>query len=161
MLGGLSKSIGLPQAKLGWIGVDGPTTIVAEAMERLETICDAYLSVSTPVQIAAPQLLKTGASVRAQIQLRVRENFATLTRAAAGHPACSVLPTEGGWYGVVQVPAITSEEALVVNLLETAGVLVHPGYFFDFEREAFVVVSLLPEPDGFASGLDALFRTVA
>ena len=161
VLGGLSKSIGLPQVKLGWIGVDGPTTMVAEAMERLEIICDAYLSVSTPVQIAAPQLLKTGTSLRVQIHNRIRENFGMLGRMAAASPACSVLPAEGGWYGVVQVPAITSEEALVVHLLERAGVLVHPGYFFDFEREAFVVISLLPEPERFASGLEALFHAVA
>jgi alanine-synthesizing transaminase len=160
-LGGLSKSIGLPQAKLGWIGVDGPTTMVAEALERLETICDAYLSVSTPVQISVPQLLKAGTTLRVQIHNRIRENFAVLGRMVAASPACRVLPAEGGWYGVVQVPAVTSEEAFVVHLLESTGVLVHPGYFFDFEREAFVVISLLPEPERFAPGVEALFRAVA
>lgn len=161
VLGGLSKSIGLPQAKLGWIGVDGPTTMVAEAMERLETICDAYLSVSTPVQIAAPHLLKAGASLRLQIHDRIRQNIVVLERMAAASPACTVLPAEGGWYAVVQVPAITSEEAFAVQLLERTGALVHPGYFFDFEREAFIVISLLPEPERFEAGLQALFRTVA
>ena len=161
VLGGLSKSIGLPQAKLAWVGVDGPTTAVAEAMERLETICDAYLSVSTPVQIAAPELLETGATLRAQIHERIRENLATLRRMAAASPACTVLPVEGGWYAVVRVPATMSEEALVVHLVESTGVLAHPGYFYDFDREAFLVISLLPEPAALAGGLDALFRTVA
>ena len=159
-LGGLSKSVGLPQAKLGWIGVGGPATLVAEAMERLETICDAYLSVSTPVQVAAASLLSNGAPVRAQIQRRVRENFATLIEAASGYPACSVLPAEAGWYAVVQVPAVMPEETLVVELLEKAGVLVHPGYFFDFDREAYLVISLLPETAAFSSALKAIFREI-
>jgi alanine-synthesizing transaminase len=159
-LGGLSKSVGLPQAKLGWIGVGGPAMLVAEAMERLETICDAYLSASTPVQVAAAALLSNGAPVRAQIQRRVRENFATLVQAASDYPACSVLPVEAGWYAVVQVPAVKPEETLVVDLLEKAGALVYPGYFFDFDREAYLVISLLPETPAFLSALQAIFREI-
>jgi alanine-synthesizing transaminase len=159
-LGGLSKSVGLPQVKLGWIGVGGPARLVAEAMERLETICDTYLSVSTPVQVATPLLLTTGAVVRAQIQKRIRDNFRRLLEIAAPHPSCSVLPVEAGWYAVIQVPAITSEEALVLELLEGSGILVHPGYFFDFEREAFLVISLLPEPITFASALATVFDQI-
>lgn len=159
-LGGLSKSVGLPQVKLGWIGVCGPGALVADAMDRLETICDAYLSVSTPVQVAAPELLKSGAAVRAQIHKRVRENFAQLTALVSATPACALLPVDAGWYAVVQVPAIASEDAIVLGLLEQTGVLVHPGYFFDFEREAFVVISLLPEPQVFASAAQALFGQI-
>jgi aspartate/methionine/tyrosine aminotransferase len=159
-LGGLSKSIGLPQAKLGWIGVGGPEGLVFEALDRLETICDAYLSVSTPVQLAAPRLLTTGAQIRAQIQARVRGNYATLTDVASKYPACSVLPVEAGWYAVCQVPAVESEEAIVLALLDSTGVLVHPGYFFDFGREAFLIVSLLPQPDLFSSALQLLFREI-
>jgi alanine-synthesizing transaminase len=156
-LGGLSKSIGLPQVKLGWIAVGGPAELVADALERLEIICDAYLSVSTPVQIAAPDLLNAGAAIRTQIQERVRGNWAQLAALASANPACAVLPAEAGWYAVVQVPAIASEDTIVLDLLERAGVLVHPGYFFDFEREAFLVISLLPEPPGFACAVQALF----
>jgi aspartate/methionine/tyrosine aminotransferase len=159
-LGGLSKSIGLPQVKMGWIAVGGPAKLVDDALERLETICDAYLSVSTPVQVAAPELLRSGAAVRSQIQQRVRHNFAQLTMLATANPACAVLPPEAGWYAVVQVPAIASEDTIVLDLLEQTGVLVHPGYFFDFEREAFVVVSLLPEPHVFASASQALFSQI-
>ena len=159
-LGGLSKSVGLPQLKLGWMGVGGPNDTVSDAMERLETICDAYLSVSTPVQVAAPELLKTGAHVRAQIQRRVRSNFAALVDIASAYPSCSVLPAEAGWYAVVQVPAIESEESLVLDLLERTGILVHPGYFFDFEREAFLVISLLPETSSFVSALQTLFHEI-
>lgn len=159
-LGGLSKTVGLPQVKLGWIGVSGPAALVTNAMDRLETISDSYLSVSTPVQVAAPELLKTGAQVRAQIQRRVRNNFTVLMEIASTFPSCSVLPVEAGWSAVIQVPAITSEEVLVLDLLERAGILVHPGYFFDFEREAFLVISLLPEPVSFSSALQTLFHEI-
>ena len=157
MLGGLSKSVGLPQLKLGWIVVGGPAPLVADALERLETICDAYLSVSTPVQVAAPDLLKAGTAVRTQIQARVCENWAQLAALASANPACAVMPAEAGWYAVVQVPAIASEDTIVLDLLEHTGVLVHPGYFYDFEREAFLVISLLPETGQFASAAQALF----
>jgi alanine-synthesizing transaminase len=159
-LGGLSKCVGLPQVKLGWIGVSGPDALVSAALERLETICDTYLSVSTPVQLAAPELLKNGAVVRTQIQTRVRGNYTRLREMAAAHPACSVLPVEAGWYAVVQMPAIKSEEALVVEFLDHAGLLVHPGYFFDFEREALLVLSLLPDPATFSSAVDRLFSEI-
>ena len=159
-LGGLSKSAGLPQVKLGWIAVGGPDRLVEGALERLETICDAYLSVATPVQAAASDLLTSGASVRMQIHDRVQQNFAQLTTIASANPACALLPVEAGWYAVVQVPAVESEDAIVLDLLERTGVLVHPGYFFDFEREAFLVISLLPEPQVFAPGVQALFGQI-
>ena len=152
-LGGLSKSAGLPQVKLGWILIDGPDAIAREAMERLEVICDAYLSVSTPVQVAAPRLIAAGAIVRAQILDRVRSNYHALLSAASGHPAIEVLSAEAGWSAVLRVPSTRSEEDLVVDLLERDGVLVHPGFFFDFSHEAFIVVSLLPEPQAFAEGM--------
>ena len=159
-LGGLSKSVGLPQVKLGWIGVGGPATLVSDAMERLETICDAYLSVSTPVQASAGALMQAGAPVRHQILDRVRENFERLSVEAAAFPSCSVLKIDAGWYAVLQVPRLDSEEAIVLDLLETTGVLVHPGYFYDFDREAFLVVSLLPETAVFAWAVRALLERI-
>jgi aspartate/methionine/tyrosine aminotransferase len=159
-LGGLSKSIGLPQVKLGWIGVSGPERLVSDAMERLETICDTYLSVSTPVQAAARDLMQAGASVRYQILERVRANLERLLAEATAFPSCSVLKVEAGWYAVLQVPRIGSEEAIVLDLLDTTGVLVHPGYFYDFDREAFLVVSLLPETAVFAWAVRALFSRI-
>ena len=152
-LGGLSKSAGLPQVKLGWILIDGPDDLVREAMERLEVICDAYLSVATPVQVAAPLLIEAGATVRAQILDRVRSNYHSLLSAASSRPAIEVLHTEAGWSSVLRVPSMRSEEDLVVDLLDRDGVLVHPGFFFDFSHEAFIVVSLLPEPQVFAEGM--------
>jgi aspartate/methionine/tyrosine aminotransferase len=159
-LGGLSKSVGLPQVKLGWIVLSGPLPLVDAARGRLELACDTYLSVSTPVQAAARELLAAGAPVREAIQARVRANFKSLDSLAAAAPSCTVLRTEGGWYAVMQVPSLMPEEDLVLQLLATEGVLVHPGYFFDFPRESYLVLSLLtPEPD-FAEGVRRILRSV-
>lgn len=148
-LGGLSKSAGLPQLKLGWIGCGGPTGKVDEALAAYEVIADTYLSVSTPVQAAAAELIERGAAIRSQILARLHRNLASLRNVASQVPAIDVLRVEGGWSAVVQVPQLRSEEALVLELLENDNVLVHPGYFFDFSREAFIVVSLLGEPAAF------------
>jgi aspartate/methionine/tyrosine aminotransferase len=146
-LGGLSKSAGLPQLKLSWIAAAGPPSLVETALHRLEVICDSYLSVSTPVQLAVEALLAGSAPVREAIRARIRTNRRRLAARLAGSPA-SLLYAEGGWYAVVEAPTRAGEETLALDLLERDGVLVHPGYLFDFAREAFVVVSLLvPEAD--------------
>jgi hypothetical protein len=160
-LGGLSKSAGLPQLKLGWIGFGGPSDLVDEAMAAYEIIADTYLSVSTPVQAAAAELVAAGAAIRAQILARVTRNLESLRAAAALHPAVTVLPVEGGWSAVLQVPATRPEETLVLELLDKDDVLVHPGYFFDFARESFVVVSLLVEPARFDAGTARLLARAA
>jgi alanine-synthesizing transaminase len=157
-LGGLSKSIGLPQIKLGWIAAGGPDRLVTEAFSRVEFVCDTYLSVSTPVQAATAELLEAGAPVLAAIQSRVVKNYRTLRTLVAATPACQVLEAQGGWYGVVRVPSFSSEEDLVVGLVIDDGVLVHPGYFFDFPRESFLVVSLLPPERDFADGIGRILR---
>ncbi|OFW14224.1 MAG: hypothetical protein A3F69_02855 [Acidobacteria bacterium RIFCSPLOWO2_12_FULL_66_10] len=158
-LGGLSKSIGLPQVKLGWFAVAGPQRHVASALERIELVCDSYLSVSTPVQLAAAELLARGAAVRAQIGARVAANYRHVQTAAA--PSCRVLRSDGGWYAVIQVPSFESEEDLVLRLLTTEGVLAHPGYFFDFPNESYLVVSLLAAPADFVEGVGRIFQDFA
>jgi aspartate/methionine/tyrosine aminotransferase len=160
-LGGLSKSVGLPQVKLAWIAVGGADRLTSDALDRLELICDTYLSVSTPVQLAARALLDRGAAVRVQIASRVAANYHYLKASTGSTSACTVLRSEGGWYGVMQVPSIQSEEDLVLALLQTDGVLTHPGYFFDFPRESFVIVSLLPPEPTFAEGIDRVLRHFA
>jgi len=152
-LGGLSKSIGLPQVKLGWMVVDGPEPFVQSALDRLELICDTYLSVSTPVQHAAAKLLAAGAGVRAQILDRVRTNAGALRHIAQQYRSIEALPADAGWSAVLRVPSTRSEEDLVIAMMETAGVVVHPGFFFDFPHEAYLVVSLLPEPAVFDDGI--------
>jgi aspartate/methionine/tyrosine aminotransferase len=156
-LGGLSKSVGLPQVKLGWIAAAGPRDEIVTAMDRLELACDTYLSVSTSVQLAAPTLLRQGTSVRQEIQRRIVTNHQRLIAASIERPECRVLNADGGWYAVIQVPAIASEEDIVIDLLR-GGVVTHPGYFFDFPREAFLIVSLLPPEPLFVAGIDRIFR---
>jgi aspartate/methionine/tyrosine aminotransferase len=126
---------------------------VRRALDRLEFISDTYLSVATPVQCALPALLEGTRPLAAQVRDRVRSNITRLRRLVRQFPACQVLHAEAGWYAVVQVPAVRSEEALVIELIEKDGVLTHPGYFFDFPREAFLVVSLLPEPEPFETAM--------
>ena len=159
-LGGLSKSAALPQLKLGWIAVDGPAPLVAEALQRLELICDTYLSVSTPVQVAAPDLIDRGAAPRAQVLERIRSNYRMLRELASRHPSVDVLNTNAGWSAVIRVAARASEEEITLDLLEREGVVVYPGFFFDFPREAFLVVSLLPEPAQFHEGVRRVLERV-
>ena len=146
-LGGASKSLGLPQIKLAWMVVGGPAVACNEALGGLELIADTFLSVGTPVQVAAPALIRDAAPVRRAIHERVARNLRRLRELARPFPACDVLTVEGGWSAVVRVPATRSEEQLVLDLLDRERILVHPGYFFDFASEAFIVVSLLPPPD--------------
>jgi len=158
-LGGLSKTAGLPQVKLGWIAVSGPDALVEEALDRLELVCDTYLSVSTPVQLAAAELIDGSAPVREQIRARVRTNYRALA-ALVGQTAqqrVSVLPAEAGWSAVLRVPATIGEERMALDLLDR-GVVVHPGFFFDFPHEAFIVISLLPEPSTFERGVRILLE---
>jgi alanine-synthesizing transaminase len=156
-LGGLSKSAGLPQVKVGWIVCSGRDELVRDALGRLELACDSYLSVSTPAQVALPDLLRRGADIRAQILARVRANYRSLQARAAATATCRVLAAEGGWYAVVQVPSLGPEEDLVIDLVERHGVLAHPGYFFDFPRESFLIVSLLVPETLFREGVSRLF----
>jgi len=160
-LGGLSKSVGLPQVKLGWIVVGGEQAERARALAALELIADSYLSVSTPVQVAAPDLLAQGGVIRAGIMLRLRENLRALDACVQQYRSCQLLACEGGWYAVVRVPATRSEEEIVLDLLDRERILVHPGYFFDFPREAYLVVSLLPAPEVFADAAARMLHLTA
>jgi aspartate/methionine/tyrosine aminotransferase len=157
-MGGASKSLGLPQVKLGWTVVGGPAGDREAALEGLELIADTFLSVSTPVQVAAASLLQRGSAVRSAIHARVRANLAAARRIASSHPSCDLLPVEGGWSAVVRIPATRGEEALVLDLLARERILVHPGYFFDFEHEAFLVVSLLVAEPAFADAFERTLR---
>jgi alanine-synthesizing transaminase len=153
VLGGLSKSAGLPQMKLGWIAVSGPAALTTAAIAQLEVICDTYLSVSTPVQLAAARLIDAGRAIRSAIQKRITRNLASLRRLLPADSPVSLLEPEGGWSAVLRVPATRPEETLVLRLLNDLHVIVHPGYFFDFATEAFVIVSLLPAEADFDEGI--------
>ena len=155
-LGGLSKSAALPQLKLGWILANGPEELLGEALSRLEWIADSYLSVGTPVQAALPSLLEGSRAAAAAVSARVLANHRTLAAAFPPGAPVSAEPLAGGWSAVLRVPAVEREEDLVLRLLAEQALLVHPGYFYDFPREGFLVLSLLPPPDLFAEGVDRL-----
>jgi len=159
-LGGLSKSAGLPQVKLGWIAAAGPDELVREALARLEIICDTYLSVSTPVQVAAGALIEHGAATRAAILDRIRRNHSRLRDTVAVTPSLELLHADAGWAAVVRVPSTRPEEDMVMELLVKDSVLVHPGYFFDFDHEAFLILSLLPPADVFDEGVARLVTRI-
>lgn len=150
-LSGLSKVVGLPQLKLGWMVIDGPDR--KRAFERLELIADTYLSVSAPVQWAAPKLLALRTQMQAQILRRVRENRAFLAGQIGPTSPWKLLATEGGWYAVLEAPRIRSEEEWVLQFLAGDNALVQPGFFFDFDREAFLVLSLLTREEVFREGV--------
>ena len=159
-LAGLSKTIGLPQLKLGWCVVGGPPAERDAALAALEIIADSYLSVGTPVQVAAPALLREGASIRHAIQVRTRRNLEKLRALTQTAPASQVLRAEGGWAAVLRVPATRDEESLVLGLLRDQRTLLHPGYFFDFPSEAYLVLSLLPPEHLFADAVGRVLRYV-
>lgn len=155
-LSGLSKICGLPQMKLAWMVVSGPKHLLAEAMERLEVIADTYLSVNTPVQVAAPELFALAPRFQEQLMARIRSNLAELDGRLKRQKECRRLEVEGGWYAVLRVPATGTDEDLAISLLERHGVLVHPGHFYDFPSDGFLVISLIAAPEDFAPGIEKL-----
>ena len=158
-MSGLSKVAGLPQMKLGWMVASGPAKLRAEAMEKLEWIADTFLSVSTPVTCAAARLLASGVLVQRQIRERTAGNLAVARETLAGS-AAGMLAVEGGWYITVRMPRIRSEEDWAIQLLTQESVLTQPGFFYDFESEAFLIVSLLTVPEVFREGMARLRRAL-
>ncbi|HXV75238.1 MAG TPA: pyridoxal phosphate-dependent aminotransferase [Candidatus Polarisedimenticolaceae bacterium] len=161
VLGGLSKSCGLPQLKLSWVVLAGPTDRVERAVERLEFAADQYLSVATPVQLALPRLLTAGAEVRHALAERCHANLATLRERVARRSIVSLVVPEGGWSAVLRLPASVDEERFACDLLEHHGVAVHPGAPFGFPRPGYFVLSLLPRPEIFAAGIERLLTAAA
>ena len=159
-LGGLSKMAGLPQVKLGWVVVGGPDEEKQHALERLDYIADAYLSVNTPAALAAPRLITSAEAVQAAIGDRCRRNLEVLRSAAAEVPAVTVPPVGGGWSALVRLPAIVDDEVLALQLLTEHGVAVQPGYFFDLPDEGTFVLSLLTPEPVWDRGLSTIFDTV-
>ncbi|UQA58710.1 aminotransferase class I/II-fold pyridoxal phosphate-dependent enzyme [Polyangium aurulentum] len=164
VLGGLSKSLLLPQLKLGWTLACGPDDLVAEALGRLEFLADTYLSVATPVQLALPEILARRHSIQAAARARTAANLAALDRAiarAGEEAAVRRLPSDGGWCAILEVPRTRSEDEWVEILVRDHGVIVHPGYFFDMDREGALVVSLLPPEETFAAAIGRVVSAVA
>jgi len=155
-LSGLSKISGLPQMKAAWLIASGPQEWKSAALARLEVIADTYLSVNAPVQLAIPKFVELRHALQKQVIERTRRNLAELDRELAAQKTVSRLKVEGGWCAVLRVPATRSDEDLAIDLLTTKGVSVHPGHFYEFDAEGFLVVSLITSARVFAEGMTRL-----
>lgn len=155
-MSGLSKICGLPQMKAAWLVTSGPEQLKREALARLEVIADTYLSMNAPVQLAMPAFLSQRAAFQKQLMARVSRNLAELDRQLAQQKVCSRLEVEGGWYVVLRVPATRSDEDLALALLNERGVYVHPGHFYDFPSDGYLVVSLITKDCDMSRGLTVL-----
>jgi alanine-synthesizing transaminase len=160
-LSGVSKISALPQMKLAWMVSSGPSEIVDAAGSRLEIIADTFLSLNAPVQHAAAVLLDQRKLVQPILRERLCANLAELDRQLADRPSCTRLLLEGGWYVVLRVPALETDEELAIRLLREASVSVHPGHFYDFPNEGHFVLSLISEPATFREGISRLLQVVA
>jgi aspartate/methionine/tyrosine aminotransferase len=159
-LSGLSKISALPQMKLAWVATSGPSDMVAQAGARLEIIADTFLSLNAPVQLAASVLLDQRKQVQPVLLDRIRLNLRELDRQLAATPSCTRLDVEGGWYAVVRVPALRSDEGLAIDLLRSEAVVVHPGHFYDFPNDGYLVLSMITELGVFCEGINRILRMI-
>jgi aspartate/methionine/tyrosine aminotransferase len=157
-LSGISKICGLPQMKLSWVVTSGPSTPVAAALDRLEIIADTYLSMNAPIQLAAPVLLEQQPGMQLQLFDRIRENLAEVDRQLLAQKSSERLLIEGGWYAILRVPALQSDEDLTIEILHKESVLVHPGHFYDFPSDGYLVLSLITPPAPFKTGIERVLR---
>lgn len=150
-LNGLSKAVGAPQLKFGWMAFYAPRENFEEIRAALEFVEDAYLSASSCAQSLAAPLLARSADYEAQVRERLQNNWETLRAAFPGKYCPKVL---GGWYAVLHLG--DDDEELTLRLLREKRVLVQPGFFFDFEDDGWVVISLLQEPALFAEAVERM-----
>jgi aspartate/methionine/tyrosine aminotransferase len=159
-MSGISKICGLPQMKAAWLIASGPQELKTQALARLEVIADTYLSMNAPIQAALPAFLEQRHDIQRQIKERVRHNLDQLDAQLAPHKTCTRLKLEGGWYAVLRVPATRSDEDLAINLIENQEIYVHPGHFYDFESDGYLIVSLITPSADFAEGIKRLLSTL-
>ena len=159
-LSGLSKISGLPQMKVAWIATSGPEDRKTQALDRLEVIADTYLSMNAPVQLALPVLLEQRKNIQPLLLDRVRANLAELDRQLKHQKTCERLRVDGGWYVVLRVPALQQDEDLAIDLLHKVAVLVHPGHFYDFPADGYLVLSLITPVDDFREGVSRLLTVL-
>jgi alanine-synthesizing transaminase len=155
-MSGVSKICGLPQMKLAWLVASGPQNLKAPGLERLEIIADTYLSMNAPVQYALPTFLDQRREFQSQVLARIQKNLAALDARLAQQKSCARLEVQAGWYAVLRIPATRSDEDLALLLLEIKGVYAHPGHFYDFPTDGFLVVSLITPEEDFAEGVEQL-----
>src|SRR5207253_254653 len=112
-------------------------------LARLEVIADTYLSMNAPLQLATPVLLEQRKNFQPLLLDRFRTNLGQLANQLTKQDTGSLLRVEGGWYAILRVPVTHSDEELAVKLLQDSGVVVHPGTFYDFSSDGYLIVSLI------------------
>ncbi len=157
-LSGLSKISGLPQMKLAWIAASGPEVLAKDAVARLEIVADTFLSMSAPIQLAAPVLLDQRENVQGFLLERARGNLRHLDHDLALQNSCRRLEIQGGWYALLRVPVTQSDEDLAIALLRQQSVLAHPGHFYDFPDDGYLVVSLITPPELLRGGIARILK---
>ena len=160
-LSGLSKISCLPQMKLAWIVINGPAELRDQAHIRLQLIADTYLSVNAPTQHALSALLQQKDRIQPQVMQRIRANLKFLDEQLRSARCIQRLRVEAGWYAVLRIPAKKADEDLAIELIERAGVVVHPGHFYDFPQEGYLVVSLITPEEPFQKGIVAALEIAA
>jgi len=155
-MSGLSKIAGLPQMKVAWLVITGPEELKAQALSRLEVIADTFLSMNTPIQLAIPRFLELRHGFQNQLMTRMRRHLTKLDVQLTAQSSCSRLEVEGGWYAVLRVPVTRSDEDLAIELLSTQGIYVHPGHFYDFPTDGYLIVSLITPAEDFDEGIKRL-----
>jgi alanine-synthesizing transaminase len=158
-LNGISKLLGLPQLKLSWIVVSGHPAHTAQALERFDLIADTFLSVNTPVQAAIPDLLSYASDIGHQIRLRIQTNYKLLQNIFS-HSSTSVFQAEGGWYAILRLPQILSDDQWAENILTSQNIIVQPGHYYGIEQKSCIVLSLLPVLDLFEDALIKIRRFI-
>jgi aspartate/methionine/tyrosine aminotransferase len=160
-LNGLSKMLGLPQMKLAWIAVNGPSTLLNETLARLEVITDTYLSVNAPIQIGLPRIMRYREKIQQQIKKRLSENLNFFKNKLENFPFLECFEVQAGWYVILKVPRIKSDEEWALELLEKEGVWIHPGHFYNFNEDGYLVISLLTLPEVFHQGIEKIFSYIS
>ncbi len=157
---GLSKVCGLPQMKVAWMCVGGPEQLRRTATESMEVIADTYLSLGTPAQLAVGTLLEGRHAFHKQVMARIKANLGELYQQLASAKSCTRLEIEGAWTVVLRVPATRSDEDLALALVEKKSVYVHPGHFYDFPGDGYLVASLIVPEQDFSTGVARLLELV-
>jgi aspartate/methionine/tyrosine aminotransferase len=159
-LSGLSKIAALPQMKVAWVATTGPETLKKPAVDRLEVIADTYLSLNSPTQWAFPALFEQRRSLQPQIRARLLQNWAYLKSAVSADTCCELFDAEGGWYAVLRAGGNCSDEDLAIEILRKTHTLVHPGHFYDFPSDGYLVVSLITPETDFQRGVSCVLQYI-
>ncbi|GAC1434964.1 MAG: pyridoxal phosphate-dependent aminotransferase [Terriglobales bacterium] len=160
-LSGLSKISALPQMKVAWIVASGPQQHLAPALERLDVIADTFLSMNAPIQLALPSLLEQRKTIQPFLMDRMRANLVELDHQLKQQQVCQRLDVEAGWYAILRIPALRSDEQAAIRILREHSVIVHPGHFFDFPRDGYLVLSLITQPEEFREGVRRMLGSLS